>query len=74
MRELLTGISAVYLSLLQPLWDWFFFWQKVPDQIPLEPQQYRLLNPQVIRETALDLLGYPPPRWRIWGWDQVVET
>ncbi|XP_035509485.1 tyrosine-protein kinase JAK1 [Morone saxatilis] len=53
-----------------PLWDWLFFWQKVPDQIPLEPHRFRLLNPLVIRETALDLLKYPPPRTRLWGQDQ----
>ncbi|KAF7646352.1 hypothetical protein LDENG_00189180 [Lucifuga dentata] len=59
---------------LQPLWDRLFFWQKVPDRVPLEPQRFRLLNPQVIRETAMDLLKYPPPRPRIWSWDQNVPT
>lgn len=56
---------------LQSLLDRLFFWQKVPREIPLEPQNFRLLNPDVIRETALDLLKYPPPRPRIWGWDKV---
>ncbi|CAK6969361.1 lactosylceramide alpha-2%2C3-sialyltransferase [Scomber scombrus] len=53
-----------------PLWDRLFFWQKVPDQIPLEPERFRLLNPHVIRETALDLLKYLPPTQRLLGWDK----
>ncbi|XP_068596718.1 lactosylceramide alpha-2,3-sialyltransferase [Brachionichthys hirsutus] len=56
------------------LWDWMFFWQKVPDRIPLEPHQFRLLNPHVIRETALDLLKYPPPTGGLWGRSQKVPT
>lgn len=60
--------------MLQPLWDWLFFWQKVPDQIPLEVHRFRLLNPKVIRETALDLLKYPPPRRRLWGKDKVIDA
>ncbi|XP_030001190.1 lactosylceramide alpha-2,3-sialyltransferase isoform X1 [Sphaeramia orbicularis] len=66
--------SAMINKLAVPLWEWLFFWQKVPNQIPLEPHRFRLLNPQVIRETALDLLKYPPPRPRLWGWDQNVPT
>ncbi|XP_034038235.1 lactosylceramide alpha-2,3-sialyltransferase isoform X2 [Thalassophryne amazonica] len=70
----ISWISAMISKYTVPLWDWLFFWQKVPDQIPLEPHRFRLLNLQVIRETALDLLKYPPPRPRLWGWDQNVPT
>ncbi|XP_034546111.1 lactosylceramide alpha-2,3-sialyltransferase isoform X2 [Notolabrus celidotus] len=66
--------SAMINKLTVPLWDWLFFWQKVPNQIPLEPQKFRLINPQVIRETALDLLKYSAPRPRLWGSDQNVPT
>ncbi|XP_071313151.1 lactosylceramide alpha-2,3-sialyltransferase isoform X2 [Trachinotus anak] len=66
--------SAMINKLTVPLWDRLFFWQKAPYQIPLEPQRFRLLNPHVIRETALDLLKYPQPRPRIWGWDKNVPT
>uniref|UniRef100_A0A8C4F9G4 Lactosylceramide alpha-2,3-sialyltransferase n=1 Tax=Dicentrarchus labrax TaxID=13489 RepID=A0A8C4F9G4_DICLA len=66
--------TSAMVNKLTPLWDWLFFWQKVPDQIPLEPHRFRLLNPLVIRETALDLLKYPPPRTRLWGQDQNVPT
>ncbi|XP_045885759.1 lactosylceramide alpha-2,3-sialyltransferase [Micropterus dolomieu] len=67
-------ISAMINKLAVPLLDWLFFWGKVPDQIPLEPSKFRLLNPHVIRETALDLLKYPPPRSLWWGSDQNVPT
>ncbi|XP_074503849.1 lactosylceramide alpha-2,3-sialyltransferase [Sebastes fasciatus] len=70
----ISWISAMINKLTVPLWDWLFFWQKVPDQIPLEPQRFRLLNPHIIRESALDLLKYPPPRPRWWGSDQNVPT
>ncbi|XP_028271861.1 lactosylceramide alpha-2,3-sialyltransferase [Parambassis ranga] len=66
--------SAMINKLAVPLWDWLFFWQNVPDQIPLEPSRFRLLNPHVIKETSLDLLKYPPPKAHLWGWDQNVPT
>uniref|UniRef100_UPI0037E77F1A lactosylceramide alpha-2,3-sialyltransferase isoform X1 n=2 Tax=Semicossyphus pulcher TaxID=241346 RepID=UPI0037E77F1A len=66
--------SAMINKLTVPLWDWIFFWQKVPNKIPLEAHRFRLLNPHVIRETALHLLKYPAPRPRLWGSDQNVPT
>ncbi|XP_035505312.1 lactosylceramide alpha-2,3-sialyltransferase [Scophthalmus maximus] len=70
----ISWISAMINKLAVSLWDRLFFWQKVPQQIPLEPRRFRLLNPHVIRETALDLLRYPPPRPRLFGWDKNVPT
>ncbi|KAM6952654.1 lactosylceramide alpha-2,3-sialyltransferase [Lycodopsis pacificus] len=70
----ISWISAMINKLSVPLWDWLFFWQKVPDRMALEPHRFRLLNPHVIRETTLDLLQYPPPRTRLWGSDQNVPT
>ncbi|KAK2849534.1 hypothetical protein Q5P01_009368 [Channa striata] len=70
----ITWMSAMILKRTVPLWDWLFFWQNVPNQIPLGPQKFKLLNPRVIRETAFDLLKYPPPRPRMWGWDQNLPT
>ncbi|XP_067373612.1 lactosylceramide alpha-2,3-sialyltransferase isoform X2 [Channa argus] len=70
----ITWMSAMIRKSNVPLWDWFFFWQKVPSEIPLEPKMFKLLNPRVVRETALDLLKYPPPRSPMWGWDQNVPT
>ncbi|XP_054453658.1 lactosylceramide alpha-2,3-sialyltransferase [Anoplopoma fimbria] len=66
--------SAMVNKLTVPLWDWLFFWQKVPDQLHLESHRFRLLNPLVIRETALDLLQYPPPGSHLWRSDQNVPT
>ncbi|XP_056295896.1 lactosylceramide alpha-2,3-sialyltransferase [Pseudoliparis swirei] len=70
----ISWISAMINKLSVPLWDWLFFWQKVPDRLALETDRFRLLNPQVIREAALDLLKYPPPRPRLWWSDQNVPT
>lgn len=70
----LSWISAMIRKSTVPFWDWLFFWQKVPDQVPIESQRFRLLNPDVIREASQDLLKYPPPRPRLWGWDQNVPT
>lgn len=70
----MSWISAMIRKASVPLWDWLFFWQKVPEQIPIESQRFRLLNPDVIRETSQDLLKYPPPRTRLWGWDPNVPT
>ncbi|XP_019937188.2 lactosylceramide alpha-2,3-sialyltransferase isoform X2 [Paralichthys olivaceus] len=67
-------LSAMINKHAVSLWNRLFFWQKVPNQIPLEPRSLRLLNPHVIRETAIDLLKYPPPRPRLLGWDQNVPT
>ncbi|XP_029918354.1 lactosylceramide alpha-2,3-sialyltransferase [Myripristis murdjan] len=67
-------ISAMISKHTLSLWDRIFFWQKVPHQIPLEPRRFRLLNLQVIKETAMDLLKYSSPKPRLWGWDQNVPT
>ncbi|XP_055015202.1 lactosylceramide alpha-2,3-sialyltransferase isoform X2 [Boleophthalmus pectinirostris] len=67
-------VSAMIRKTYVALWDRFFFWQKVPDHVPIESHRFRLLNPDVIRETALDLLQYPTPRFRLWGWDRNVPT
>ncbi|XP_019725358.1 lactosylceramide alpha-2,3-sialyltransferase isoform X1 [Hippocampus comes] len=67
-------ITAMINKLTVSLWDWLFFWQNVPEEIPLERNRFRLLNPLVIKETALDLLKFSPPTTRLWGWDQNVPT
>ncbi|XP_060935586.1 lactosylceramide alpha-2,3-sialyltransferase isoform X2 [Limanda limanda] len=70
----ISWLSAMINKQAVSVWNRLFFWQKVPNQIPLELRRFRLLNPHVIRETAIDLLKYPPPRPRLWGWDQNVPT
>ncbi|XP_078079899.1 lactosylceramide alpha-2,3-sialyltransferase isoform X2 [Mustelus asterias] len=55
-------------------WERIWFWQKVMDEIPIQPAQFRILNPEVIRETAVDLLQLPEPRSTLWGWDQNIPT
>ncbi|XP_077464972.1 lactosylceramide alpha-2,3-sialyltransferase [Stigmatopora argus] len=67
-------ISTMINKLAVPLWDWLFFWHDVPKELPLERNRIRVLNPLVIKETALDLLKFSPPTTRLWGWDQNVPT
>ncbi|XP_078409927.1 lactosylceramide alpha-2,3-sialyltransferase isoform X2 [Cetorhinus maximus] len=47
---------------------------KVAEEVPIEPSQFRILNPEIIRETAVDLLHLPEPRSKLWGWDQNIPT
>lgn len=67
-------LHAVITEARVSLWDKMFFWQKVPESIPVTPSNIRLLNPEIIRQTALDLLDYPKPKQRLWGWDQNIPT
>ncbi|XP_062855957.1 lactosylceramide alpha-2,3-sialyltransferase [Trichomycterus rosablanca] len=67
-------LQAMITRTTLSLWDKLFFWQKVPEHIPVDPSKFHLLNPEIIRETALDLLHYPKPRQRRWGWDQNIPT
>ena len=60
--------------MFQSLWNWLFFWQNVPDEIPVKVNRFRVLNLKLIREVALDLLHYPDPKPRLWGWDQVLHA
>nr|XP_006630627.1 PREDICTED: lactosylceramide alpha-2,3-sialyltransferase-like [Lepisosteus oculatus] len=50
----LTGVVAQ-----KPLgwWTRLWFWQEVVDSIPLRPENFRILNPEIIRETREVLLG-----------------
>ncbi|XP_038608454.1 lactosylceramide alpha-2,3-sialyltransferase isoform X2 [Tachyglossus aculeatus] len=57
-----------------PLWVRLFFWKQVAEKIPLQSKQFRILNPVIIKETALDILQYPQPRSKFWGWDKNVPT
>nr|XP_060625257.1 lactosylceramide alpha-2,3-sialyltransferase isoform X2 [Anolis sagrei ordinatus] len=67
-------IQAVVKNETLPLWMRLFFWKQVAEKIPVTPKQLRILNPTIIKETALDILEYPEPRPKFWGWDQNVPT
>ncbi|KAM4706580.1 lactosylceramide alpha-2,3-sialyltransferase [Discoglossus pictus] len=51
------------------MWNRLFFWKSVTDKIPLKPNQFRILNPLVIKETAFDILQYPDleSKWLVWN-------
>lgn len=57
-----------------PIWIRIFFWKQVADKIPVSSKQFRILNPLIVKETAMDLLGYPEPWQKWWGWEKIVPT
>ncbi|MGH0145786.1 UNVERIFIED_CONTAM: hypothetical protein FKN15_006237 [Acipenser sinensis] len=65
------------------LWDRLFFWQGVPKEIPIGISQFRILNPEIISQTAVDLWFLKgmwrlrPPRRTVlpeWSLDIVLEA
>ncbi|XP_069060344.1 lactosylceramide alpha-2,3-sialyltransferase isoform X2 [Pleurodeles waltl] len=56
------------------MWNRMFFWKQVAENIPVQAKQFRILNPLIIKETAIDILQYPEPRDIWWGWDKNVPT
>ncbi|KAM6076773.1 lactosylceramide alpha-2,3-sialyltransferase isoform 2-T2 [Chlamydotis macqueenii] len=67
-------LQAMIKSETLPLWVRLFFWKEVAEKIPLTSKQFRILNPVIIKETALDILQFPEPRSKFWGWDKNVPT
>uniref|UniRef100_A0A8D0G9D5 Lactosylceramide alpha-2,3-sialyltransferase n=1 Tax=Sphenodon punctatus TaxID=8508 RepID=A0A8D0G9D5_SPHPU len=67
-------LQAMVKNETLPLWVRLFFWKQVAENIPVTPKQFRILNPIIIRETALDILQYPKPRSKFWGWDKNIPT
>ncbi|XP_040191176.1 lactosylceramide alpha-2,3-sialyltransferase isoform X1 [Rana temporaria] len=55
-------------------WNRLFFWKSVTEKLPLKPHQFRILNPLIVKETAMDILQFLPPRWKWWGWNKNVPT
>ncbi|XP_014791536.1 PREDICTED: lactosylceramide alpha-2,3-sialyltransferase isoform X2 [Calidris pugnax] len=67
-------LQAMVKNETLPLFVRLFFWKKVAKKIPLMSKQFRILNPVIIKETALDILQFPEPRSKFWGWDKNVPT
>ncbi|MEE6508372.1 hypothetical protein FKM82_020838 [Ascaphus truei] len=55
-------------------WNKLFFWKRVAEKLPLKSNQFRILNPLIIKETAFDILQYPEPWATWWGFDKNVPT
>lgn len=55
-------------------WNRLFFWKSVTEKLPLKSHQFRILNPLIVKETAIDILEFLPPRQKWWGWDKNVPT
>ncbi|XP_075355669.1 lactosylceramide alpha-2,3-sialyltransferase isoform X7 [Mycteria americana] len=67
-------LQAMVKNETLPLWVRLFFWKEVADKIPFTSKQFRILNPVIIKETAFDILQFPEPRSKFWGWDKNVPT
>ncbi|XP_039920514.1 lactosylceramide alpha-2,3-sialyltransferase isoform X3 [Hirundo rustica] len=67
-------LQAMVKNETLPLWARFFFWREVAETIPFTSKQFRILNPVIIKETAFDILQFPEPRSKFWGWDKNVPT
>ncbi|KAM9286504.1 lactosylceramide alpha-2,3-sialyltransferase [Cariama cristata] len=67
-------LQAILKNETLPLWVRLFFWKEVAEKIPFTSKQFRILNPVIIKETALDILQFPEPRSKFWGWDKNVPT
>lgn len=70
----LSWVKAMVRKEPLTLWQKMWFWQSVPDLIPLEPHNYRILNLDIIRETAMNYLGFLEPTSKRWRWKQMVPT
>ncbi|XP_069601020.1 lactosylceramide alpha-2,3-sialyltransferase [Ranitomeya imitator] len=67
-------LQAVLKNETLSTWNRLFFWKSVTEKLPLKPHQIRILNPLIVKETAMDILQFLPPRQKWWGWDKNVPT
>ncbi|XP_022097477.1 CMP-N-acetylneuraminate-beta-1,4-galactoside alpha-2,3-sialyltransferase-like isoform X3 [Acanthaster planci] len=35
------------------------FWKKIASSVPKKPEDFRILNPSILRETGFDIIGFP---------------
>ncbi|XP_034272145.1 lactosylceramide alpha-2,3-sialyltransferase isoform X1 [Pantherophis guttatus] len=64
-------IKAVVKNETLPLWMHLLFWKKVAMKIPLIPGKFRILNPMIVKEMAMDILQYPEPQSSLFFWNRV---
>uniref|UniRef100_H3AH78 Lactosylceramide alpha-2,3-sialyltransferase n=1 Tax=Latimeria chalumnae TaxID=7897 RepID=H3AH78_LATCH len=69
-----TSVTTSIFVPPQGLWTKLWFWQSVVEFIPLCPKNFRILNLEIIRETALEFLGYPEPQDSPFRINQMVPT
>ncbi|XP_008838518.1 lactosylceramide alpha-2,3-sialyltransferase isoform X2 [Nannospalax galili] len=67
-------LQAIVKNETLPFWVRLFFWKQVAEKIPLQPKQFRILNPVIIKETAFDILQYTEPQSRFWGQNKNIPT
>ncbi|KAM9329482.1 lactosylceramide alpha-2,3-sialyltransferase [Gastrophryne carolinensis] len=67
-------LQAVLKNETLSTWNKLFFWKSVVERLPVKMHQFRILNPLIVKETALDILQFAPPQQRWWGWDKNIPT
>ncbi|XP_056410414.1 lactosylceramide alpha-2,3-sialyltransferase [Hyla sarda] len=67
-------LQAVLKNETLSTWNRLFFWKSVTEKLPLKSHQIRILNPLIVKETALDILQFLPPGQKWLGWDKNVPT
>lgn len=67
-------LQAILKNETLSTWNRLFFWKSVTEKLPLKSHQIRILNPLIVKETAMDILQFLPPRQKWWGWDKNVPT
>ncbi|XP_066429089.1 lactosylceramide alpha-2,3-sialyltransferase [Eleutherodactylus coqui] len=70
----LLWLQAILKNEKLSTWNKLFFWKGVVEKLPVKAQQIRILNPLIVKETALDILQFPPPQWKWWGWAKNIPT
>ncbi|XP_026544958.1 lactosylceramide alpha-2,3-sialyltransferase [Notechis scutatus] len=66
-------LKAMVKNETLPFWMHLFFWKNVATKIPIAPRRFRILNPVIVKKTALDILQYQEPQ-SMFFWGQNVPT
>uniref|UniRef100_A0A8C5WS84 Lactosylceramide alpha-2,3-sialyltransferase n=1 Tax=Laticauda laticaudata TaxID=8630 RepID=A0A8C5WS84_LATLA len=65
-------LKAVVKNETLPLWMHLFFWKNVAIKIPIALRRFRILNPVIVKKTALDILQYRESQGMFF-WGQVTS-
>ncbi|XP_039630773.1 ST3 beta-galactoside alpha-2,3-sialyltransferase 7 [Polypterus senegalus] len=67
----LAWISSMVNKQTLGWWTKLWFWKSVVESVPIKAENFRILNPKIILETAQELLQYPEPHNTMTAFSQV---